>query len=731
MKFNTVGFNNFKPFGEKIQRFSKKPITLVYGPNSMGKSSIIHMMLYMSYLQHTGDPDLISTDLFGDNINIGGFEKFIHKRDKNKSLKLELEYGDCSEEIIKFLELQEIEALSSVELSDLKSWLTGQTEVLENKLKDCFCYETENDEKVFRRARDIYEDGPCTTEETDFMVGNLSEPPCSGFYKDRYEGCLTTLSENYKAIEEYFYGKLGVTEEDFYGRLEGNRVNSESDSEYINGIAKNIISRIKEEWEYVKELKKDKPNLKINIEIKYSTKLKRVYIQKIEYLIDGKLYDVIECKVIEHKSDTFFFRSGASLDLSNCDFSYEERIEFGHPEILDRAPYYCKRRIFPGSNMTDIQPYTPPKYLNFDHTHRMAGDIIDLKQLSFNEGFIGLIGVFNDVMQSEETQYIGPLRFYPERESSLNKSVLSRGEKPDSRNSWYLLKENERLRHEVNAWLSDSKKFKTPYKVKYKKFYDINSLFLKLSTEEFNNIKQKTEDKITQIEKYNISADMSLDTIDTKDIIELGQSIAKNQGREVDEYSDYRDAQKYLEMLVEFSKLSEQEKFGDSFERTEISGELEYKEELVFEDMRNNTQISNRDLGLGVSQILPILIATNRQKNTTIVVEQPELHLHPVVQCDMADEFIRSMNVQNNRFFIETHSEHLLLRIMKRLRHSSEAKLKKGDELYLTPDDVCLLYVDNNGEFTYLNELELDDDGALLDPWPNGFFEEGLNEMFT
>jgi predicted ATPase len=89
------------------------------------------------------------------------------------------------------------------------------------------------------------------------------------------------------------------------------------------------------------------------------------------------------------------------------------------------------------------------------------------------------------------------------------------------------------------------------------------------------------------------------------------------------------------------------------------------------------------------------------------------------------------MNTKNNKFYIETHSEHLLLRVMKRLRHSSEGLLKKGDELYLTPNDVCLLYVDNNGSFTYLNELELNEDGSLLDPWPNGFFEEGLNERFT
>ena len=74
---------------------------------------------------------------------------------------------------------------------------------------------------------------------------------------------------------------------------------------------------------------------------------------------------------------------------------------------------------------------------------------------------------------------------------------------------------------------------------------------------------------------------------------------------------------------------------------------------------------------------------------------------------------------------IETHSEHLLLRIMKRMRHTAEGRIDKDDVLSLTPDDVCLLYVDNNGGNTFINELELDTDGTLLDIWPNGFFEEG------
>ena len=73
-----IGFNNFKPFGEKVQSFSKKPLTLIYGPNSIGKSSFIHMSAYMRYIFETQSFDFANTDMFGDNINLGGFDKFIH-----------------------------------------------------------------------------------------------------------------------------------------------------------------------------------------------------------------------------------------------------------------------------------------------------------------------------------------------------------------------------------------------------------------------------------------------------------------------------------------------------------------------------------------------------------------------------------------------------------------------------------------------------------------------------
>jgi len=151
--------------------------------------------------------------------------------------------------------------------------------------------------------------------------------------------------------------------------------------------------------------------------------------------------------------------------------------------------------------------------------------------------------------------------------------------------------------------------------------------------------------------------------------------------------------------------------------------------ELVFVDLRTSTEVHPREMGLGITQVLPILYAAKCMEDNDIFIEQPELHLHPAAQSELADVFIESIRKNNNDFMIETHSEHLLLRMMKRMRQTSEGTLE-DESLKLTPDDICLLYVDSDGENTYILELELDEDGTLLDPWPGGFFEEGFNERF-
>ncbi len=152
--------------------------------------------------------------------------------------------------------------------------------------------------------------------------------------------------------------------------------------------------------------------------------------------------------------------------------------------------------------------------------------------------------------------------------------------------------------------------------------------------------------------------------------------------------------------------------------------------ELSFLDLRTNTKVYPKEMGLGISQVLPILYASLCIENEDIFIEQPELHLHPAAQSELADEFIKSINNNNNSFKIETHSEHLLLRLMRRMRQTAEETLE-DESLKLTPDDVCLLYVDADEDSTYIQELRLSSKGTLLDHWPNGFFEEGFNERFS
>ena len=158
--------------------------------------------------------------------------------------------------------------------------------------------------------------------------------------------------------------------------------------------------------------------------------------------------------------------------------------------------------------------------------------------------------------------------------------------------------------------------------------------------------------------------------------------------------------------------------------------DIEYFQELSMVDKRSNTVVSHRDIGVGISQVLPVLAKAYASQRKIIAVEQPEIHLHPALQADLGDVFIESaLGEGRNRFLIETHSENLLLRIMRRIRQTKDSELPDGVP-EIAPEDVCLLFVQTDGNSSIIRHLELDEEGCLLDPWPGGFFEEGYRERF-
>jgi hypothetical protein len=133
------------------------------------------------------------------------------------------------------------------------------------------------------------------------------------------------------------------------------------------------------------------------------------------------------------------------------------------------------------------------------------------------------------------------------------------------------------------------------------------------------------------------------------------------------------------------------------------------------------------EVGSGISYVMPVLASLSRAKMSWI--SQPELHLHPAAQCNMGDVLIRAFN--RGRFSVaETHSEHLLLRMLKRIRQTSNGTCP-DPELKCLPEQVSVLYFEPTAAgCTRVRPLRVTRQGDFMDRWPEGFFEERGRELF-
>ena len=112
------------------------------------------------------------------------------------------------------------------------------------------------------------------------------------------------------------------------------------------------------------------------------------------------------------------------------------------------------------------------------------------------------------------------------------------------------------------------------------------------------------------------------------------------------------------------------------------------------------------------------------------MIEQPELHLHPALQTELVDLFIKSaLGKQENTFLIETHSEHLILRLLRRIRENAEGNLPE-DIPKITPDDLAVVYVDQGEHGAEVTHIPVNEEGEFDRPWPKGFFAERAKELF-
>lgn len=172
--------------------------------------------------------------------------------------------------------------------------------------------------------------------------------------------------------------------------------------------------------------------------------------------------------------------------------------------------------------------------------------------------------------------------------------------------------------------------------------------------------------------------------------------------------------------------------FIDHYEmiKNEIEA-LPIKTRILLRQEKDFLEVMPQDVGVGISQLIPVVVSALAEGDGITVIEQPELHIHPAIQAALGDLFIKQTHEDSGidkQFIIETHSEHLLLRILRRMRETADAHAPLG--LELSPKKVAVYYVEAESEGTRIKHLGLDEDGRFTDRWPHGFFEEREKEYF-
>lgn len=138
--------------------------------------------------------------------------------------------------------------------------------------------------------------------------------------------------------------------------------------------------------------------------------------------------------------------------------------------------------------------------------------------------------------------------------------------------------------------------------------------------------------------------------------------------------------------------------------------------------------VNFNEVGAGIPQIIPVLAVGLLSPQSFI--EQPELHLHPKLQTEIGDFFVTCMNRFGHFFVLETHSEHLALRLLRRIRETTNSHIKHLD-YQLKAEDVAFFFFDSQEDGTEIVELRVSADGEFLDRWPKGFFAEREAELFS
>ena len=619
----SITIQNFKGISVPVT-IPLRPITLLFGANSAGKSTILQAIHYVRELLDRNNANPDQTLLGGEAIEMGGFRNLVHKHDLEREIRIRLEITPTDDGVPTLEELLQI---------------TDQ----ENGLEEHSAFNI--NAQVQTVALELAARWDFGREE-----GWFSE--CKYFVNgEEVVAIRKPKADSLPAIEEiqYFHPALLALDESLA------ELKKEFDQE---------MRRFRAQWlakmvDFATALSPDaRPEFEFDL-VHSSTK---ATIIKRGELIDrdtiGRLLLNLPNIVCTANSEELFPVFRIFIEDAVKKFKEKEH------ELLNNCGFFpliqLNGQISPSPSFLRPLPFAPSA----------LGDEGQPHWATINQIVIGITALTRQHLDG--FRYIGPIRAIPDRHHEAPQ-VEDPSRWASGLGAWDLL-----LRHydralgkgdafveEVSKWFEDKDRLGLGYRI------------------EVVGLRSVAED-----------------------------SLLMNQLKLLQTQYDERSQHEFREKILKPLQGSEQ------------------TPRIRIVDTRTGTEVGPKDIGIGVAQSLPIVVGALDSKCSFLAVEQPELHLHPSAQARLGELFISAAKT-GRLFLLETHSELFMLRLMKRIRKTTDGEVD-ADEFKLTPDDLSVIYVQRTAESTTVTVLGLDSQGEFLRQWPgkDGFFEERARELF-
>ena len=708
MILKALTLENFKGIREPV-RVEFAPLTLLFGPNNAGKSTIVQALMYAREVLERNNCDAGRTELGGDVVDLGGFENIVHGRDLNRVIKMRFEL-DLTEKSLPiysgWIEQNELEK----HIWDLGRGEEGfdvtATEKLISRLNHMWVemeiswdsergahvsgYSVGHGVSPYARISlaEKKENGRSRALLSSFSYGTY---PFGSTYEGRSELGSSLVSQARRFIKDFLLSNgLGDFQEGARVAMDGeavdpddNRVPWDRFNELVdNAVAgrgvwgdsavdaenreKNFFYEMRQHWLKMQELalKSETPE---EIEQRGSRQERS---DEPSPAVELNASDTAPSATLEDQGGP------AAVDLEGnrgpedetCEDEEIESWFWDLLQILVKWEFIPSGRIHPlRLNLLETALPEWGRKLDFDpriweESEDPAGSDWQYYLVMGREYLTNLltaivVGPGERLKEAlEQSMYLSPFREMPQRNFAAVRSLDSR-RWCNGLAAWdQLIVEGEPLALRVNEWLNGDKGLNSGYRIEVKRFKELD--------------------------------------VDS----ELLQSLVSDAAA-----GDLKPLREQISRLPEGRRLRIVSSNGASF--------------------------SPQDLGVGISQVIPVIVTALHNSSGVVAIEEPESNIHPAFQVVLGDLFLSQANAsRETMFLVETHSEHLVLRIMRRMRETYHGE--QQGELAVRPSDISILFVEREADRTLVRPMPLNEVGELVKAWPGGFFEEGLREQF-